>query len=326
MSEDGDNIRSRHCIQRRRTQVRHFLIKMGNTREKAVGAECLGFIDIGKTYGFMFCLGCGEPILTLVQACIAQKGERVILIGDRLVTRNIGTDVPSYEYESHNRKIIIKGMVGIGFAGDVVLIDKFVTELSGKRDYNSIVDSIAKSIKKEDETATERYVRSRTGLSAKQFFERTDAKIPPEYLVDEVYERIEEPVDISALIAGYDRNGNAKLTVAEAEGDVLNFTDLGNVSIGSGSTLSGIYFDQNRYDPSMNENEALLFAFEAKKWAEAHTGVGHSTDIIVIKKRGKAKEILEGSPMMEKMNRIYEQERRDQKEVRRRLIRKMFRE
>jgi hypothetical protein len=45
-------------------------------------------------------------------------------------------------------------MVGIGFAGDVVLIDKFVNELSGKRDYNSIVDSIAESIKKEDEKAT----------------------------------------------------------------------------------------------------------------------------------------------------------------------------
>ena len=263
--------------------------------------------------------------MTLVQACIAQKGERVILIGDRLVTRNIGTDVPSYEYEAHNRKIILKGMVGIGFAGDVVLIDKFVTELSGKRDYNSIVDSIAESIKKEDETATERYVRSRTGLPAKKFFERADAKIPPEYLVDEVYEGIREPVDISALIAGFDRNGNAKLTVAEAEGDILNFTNLGNVSIGSGSTLSGIYFDQNGYDPSMNENEALLFAFEAKKWAEAHTGVGHSTDIIVIKKKGKPKEMLEGSPMMEKMNRIYDEERRNHEEVRRRLIRKMFR-
>ena len=264
--------------------------------------------------------------MTLVQACIAQKGERVILIGDRLVTRNIGTDVPSYEYEAHNRKIILKGMVGIGFAGDVVLIDKFVTELSGKRDYNSIVDSIAESIKKEDETATERYVRSRTGLPAKKkFFERADAKIPPEYLVDEVYEGIREPVDISALIAGFDRNGNAKLTVAEAEGDILNFTNLGNVSIGSGSTLSGIYFDQNGYDPSMSENEALLFAFEAKKWAEAHTGVGHSTDIIVIKKKGKPKEMLEGSPMMEKMNRIYDEERRNHEEVRRRLIRKMFR-
>jgi hypothetical protein len=96
----------------------------------------------------------GKPTLTLVQACIAQDGERVILIGDRLVTRNIGTDVPSYEYESHNRKVLLKGMVGIGFAGDVVLIDKFVNELSGKRDYNSIVDSIAESIKKEDEKAT----------------------------------------------------------------------------------------------------------------------------------------------------------------------------
>ena len=268
----------------------------------------------------------GESTLTLVQACIAQEGERVILIGDRLVTRNIGTDVPSYEYESHNRKVLLKGMVGIGFAGDVVLIDKFVTELSGKRDYNSIVDGIAESIKKEDEKATERYVRSRTGLSAKQFFERTDAKIPPDYLVDEVYEGIEERVDIGALIAGYDRNGNAKLTVADADGDVLNFTNLGNVSIGSGSTLSGIYFDQNRYDPRMNENAALLFAFEAKKWAEAHTGVGHSTDIIIIKKKGKSREILEESPLMEKMNRIYEEERRKQEEVRKKLIRKMFRE
>ena len=263
--------------------------------------------------------------MTLVQACIAEDGERVILIGDRLVTRNIGTDVPSYEYESHNRKVFLKGTVGIGFEGDVVLIDKFVSELSGKRDYDSIAGSIAESIRKEDETATNRYVRSRTGLSAKQFFERTDIKIP-DYLVDEVYEGIEECVDIGALMAGFDRNGNARLTVVDAEGDVLNFTNLGNVSIGSGSTLSGIYFDQNRYDPRMKENEALLFAFEAKKWAEAHTGVGHSTDIIVIKNRGRSKEILEESPMMEKMNRIYEEERRKQEEVRKRLLKKMFRE
>ncbi|UCE81261.1 MAG: hypothetical protein JSV94_02245, partial [Methanobacteriota archaeon] len=253
--------------------------------------------------------------MTLVQACIAQEGERVILIGDRLVTRNIGTDVPSYEYESHNRKILLKGTVGIGFEGDVVLIDKFIAELSGKRDYDSIVDSIADAVGKEDERATERYVKSRTGLSAKQFFERTDTKVP-DYLVDEIYEGIEECVDIGALIAGFDRSGNARITVVDAEGDVLNFTNLGNVSIGSGSTLSGIYFDQNRYDPRMNENEALLFAFEAKKWAEAHTGVGHSTDIIIIKKKGKSKEIIEESPLMEKMNRIYDEERRKQEEVR----------
>ena len=107
---------------------------------------------------------------------------------------------------------------------------------------------------------------------------------------------------------------------------MLNFTNLANVSIGSGSTLSGIYFDQNRYDPRMNENEALLFAFEAKKWAEAHTGVGQSTDIILVKKKGRPREILEESPMMEKMNRIYEEERRKQEEVRKRLLRKIFRE
>ena len=272
-----------------------------------------------------FVLTARESELTLVQACIAQEGDRVILIGDRLVTRNIGTDVPSYEYESHNRKVLLKGMVGIGFEGDVVLIDKFVSELSGKRDYDSIVESIAEGIKEEDEKATDRYVKSRTGLSAKQFFERTDTKVP-DYLVDEVYEGIEECIDIGALIAGYDRSGNPRLTVADAEGDVLNFTNLGNVSIGSGSTLSGIYFDQNRYDPNMNEDEALLFAFEAKKWAEAHTGVGHSTDVIIIKKRGKPREILEESPLMEKMNRIYEEEGRKQKEVRKKLLRKMFRE
>ncbi|UCE45978.1 MAG: hypothetical protein JSU93_03710 [Methanobacteriota archaeon] len=272
-----------------------------------------------------FVLTARESELTLVQACIAQEGDRVILIGDRLVTRNIGTDVPSYEYESHNRKVILKGTVGIGFEGDVVLIDKFVSELSGKRDYDSIIESIAEGIKEEDKRATDRYVKSRTGLSAKQFFERTDAKVP-DYLVDEVYEGIEECIDIGALIAGYDRSGNPRLTVADAEGDVLNFTNLGNVSIGSGSTLSGIYFDQNRYDPSMNEDEALLFAFEAKKWAEAHTGVGHSTDIIIIKRRGKPREILEESPLMEKMNRIYEEEGRKQKEVRKKLLRKMFRE
>ena len=272
-----------------------------------------------------FVLTARESELTLVQACIAQEGDRVILIGDRLVTRNIGTDVPSYEYESHNRKVLLKGMVGIGFEGDVVLIDKFVSELSGKRDYDSIVESIAEGIKEEDERATNRYVKSRTGLSAKQFFERTDAKVP-DYLVDEVYEGIEECIDIGALIAGYDRSGNPRLTVADAEGDVLNFTNLGNVSIGSGSTLSGIYFDQNRYDPNMNEDEALLFAFEAKKWAEAHTGVGHSTDVIIIKRRGKPREILEEAPLMEKMNRIYEEEGRKQKEVRKKLLRKMFRE
>ena len=275
--------------------------------------------------GLRFVLTARESELTLVQACIAEEGDRVILIGDRLVTRNIGTDVPSYEYESHNRKVLLKGTVGIGFEGDVVLIDKFVSELSGKRDYDSIVESIAEGIKEEDERATDRYVKSRTGLSAKQFFERIDTKVP-DYLVDEVYEGIEECIDIGALIAGYDRSGNPRLTVADAEGDVLNFTNLGNVSIGSGSTLSGIYFDQNRYDPSMNEDEALLFAFEAKKWAEAHTGVGHSTDVIIIKRRGKSREILEESPLMEKMNRIYEEEGRKQKEVRKKLLKKMFRE
>jgi hypothetical protein len=74
----------------------------------------------------------------------------------------------------------------------------------------------------------------------------------------------------------------------------------------------------------MRTEEAIIFAFEAKKWGQAHTGVGDKTDMLVFQKNKPVMKIYDDSQIMRRMDDEYEKEIERRKEIRKKLTRELF--
>jgi hypothetical protein len=262
--------------------------------------------------------------MTLVQASIADDGNSVVLIADRLLTRRLSRDLPSYEFESATPKILFRGNVGIGFAGLSLYAEISTRSLNKEKDFDKITGIISKCVRHEREKFIEGEVRILTGVSAKEFFTNPQLAIPPE-VRESIYGMMGEfDIECNAVVAGFDKNNKARIAVVDEDGDIVEVTPFGFASIGTGSPFSIVYFDQHGYDTRMKRNEAIVFAFEAKKWAEAHTGVGDRTDILVFDKGKKPISIYDDNEKMKQLRNAYEVELKKHRQMRVALYQKVF--
>jgi hypothetical protein len=254
--------------------------------------------------------------MTLVQASIADSGNAVILIADRLLTTTLSSDLPSYELEAGSPKLIFRNHTGIGFAGSSIHADACISSLNEKNDFNEIVNTISGYISSARNTRIEKDIKRLTGVTSEQFFTNKELPIPSE-VRDNIYYLIKKfRINCQSIIAGIDE-----------EGDVIEATNFNAFPIGSGAPFSKVYFDQLGYTPEMSANEAILFAFEAKKWAQAHTGVGERADILVFRKESeeiKVQEIYDNSELMNNMRDVYTAEIKNREDVRKTLLKNMF--
>lgn len=85
-----------------------------------------------------------------------------------------------------------------------------------------------------------------------------------------------------------------------------------------------MYFDQYNYEVTMSEIESLVFAYKAKKWAEAPTGVGLKTDIILFRKDGTKVEIRNEDVLMDEINKMYEKEKEENYRIKDGLLKELI--
>jgi len=105
--------------------------------------------------------------MTLVQASICNKGESIIVIGDRLVTIKGGQI--GYETEGKNSKIFCFGNNIIGFAGLISDIIMIKNELEDKsQNVEEFVEYASKTIKDKIDYFTNNFIKRFT------LHERTD--------------------------------------------------------------------------------------------------------------------------------------------------------
>lgn len=267
--------------------------------------------------------------MTLVQASIANNGNSVVLIADRLLTTHLSVDLPPYEFESHTPKIVIQENIGIGFAGSGLYADVAMAKIEEKTDLDDIVDTISKYISETRQDIVNKNIKRTTGVSSTDFFTRPEYPIPPE-IRGMIYSELRDfSINCQCIVTGFDKKNKSRIVVIDEEGDKVEGANFGVVSIGSGSPFSRVYFDQYGYDTQMSTKESILFAFEAKKWAQAHTGVGENTDILVFtkdKKEIKIKKIYDDSDLMKKLKEVYSKEIEKKKELREKLLEELFKD
>ena len=265
--------------------------------------------------------------MTLVQASISNDGNTIVIIADRLLTKSFGEDFPSYEFESNSPKIISINNVGIGFAGSALYADMATLDLQfnilDTSSFDDIVDIISKFIKTTRESTIEDMVKKLSGISSEDFF--SNSEIVPEEVRSFIYGWLMEfRLEFECILSGFDKNNKAEIVYITDDGSTFRATKFGVGSIGSGSLFSQIYFDENNYNTSISEIESLFFAFKAKKWAQAPTGVGRKTDIILLKKNGNKLEIRDEDDLMNEINNIYEEEKTENNKIRKELLNKLI--
>jgi hypothetical protein len=270
----------------------------------------------------IFIRGGGNYIsMTLVQASIANDGKTIIIVADRLLTSSFGRDFPDYESEGANQKIYLKGNIGVGFAGSALYSDMAISEVSSLSitDFNETVKKISEFVKKQRENIINNEVVRVTGITSKDFFESSE-KVP-EAVRGYVYGwRNDFRFNFQCIVAGFDKDKNSGISYITNEGDIISVTNFGVGSIGSGAPFSEIYFDQCNYDISMPEIESLFFAYKAKRWAEAPTGVGLRTDILILRKDASPINIRDEDNLMKELRGVYNKEKEKASKIRENLL------
>lgn len=263
--------------------------------------------------------------MTLVQASISNHGNTVIMIADRLLTNSFGEDFPSYEFESNSPKIFSRNDVGIGFAGGAIYADMAMSQLPEDiLDIDEIVQKISLFVKTTRSSLIDDEVFKFTRKKADDFFSNPEGV--PDDIINLIYgwmgNVLQSQFQFQCIVAGFDNKEKSKIVSIENDGNTYDITNFGMGSIGSGLVFSQIYFDQHQYKISMPENESLFFAFKAKKWAQAHTGVGLKTDILLFRNNGKNIEIQHEFPLMDKINKLYNKERERNDTIKHELLTK----
>ena len=262
--------------------------------------------------------------MTLVQASIANNGKSVIMVADRLLTSSFGEDFPDYESEGNTPKISLWGNIGIGFSGSALYADMATSEVpSSLTDFDKVVKKISNFVKGQRDAIINNEVIRITGITSKEFF--LTSGVVPEPVREYVYGWLNQfRFPFQCIIAGFDKDNNAKIYYITDDGSIISATNFGVGSIGSGSPFSQIYFDQCNYDISMPEIGCLFFAYKAKRWAEAPTGVGLKTDILILREDNTQVTILNEDELMSKIINVHNKEKEKTSKIRASILNQLI--
>jgi len=257
--------------------------------------------------------------MTLVQASICENGNTIIFIADRMVSSSMGEYI-QYEKEGNSSKIFRFKNNVIGFAGVLPDIIKVKNRLELKDNFEEFLDNILKVMKDIKDEELERLIINESIWKNKEEFIQNQQICPPE-LKDFIFAKnAKSKLQINCLIAGFNKNNEAKIFSINNEYDVYDHSDLAYYSIGSGTPFSVIFFDQENYDNKCSLEEGLYFAYRAKKTAESHIGVGTQTDIIVLRKEDDPIIIYADNDLMKMLESLYNEEKTGNYELRKKII------
>lgn len=225
--------------------------------------------------------------MTLIQASICNNGKAIILIGDRMVSIEMGNI--NYEHEAKVPKLYYFDKYAIGFAGSLNDIKRISNKISKNKTWKSVVefaDYISNVFRNDVKEQQELIVKYYTLKDIDDFINDPigNAGTIPEELKAFVYGEISEvTLDLAGIIVGFDELKNPKIFDIDNKGIITDSTDNQYSSLGSGEPFSEFYFDQHEYDANCSLELGLFLAFRAKKAAEYHPGVGCNTDIYILK-------------------------------------------
>lgn len=205
--------------------------------------------------------------------------------------KKITATYPPIEFEQEKTKLEELSSTCIALtAGDALdhidLFREVKSEIKSliKPEISLIVEKIKDSFVKLRRKRGEELYLKPLSLSFETFYAGLKS-LPPE-ITFPILKRIEqENVELHILVCGLDEGGPHIYRIFDP-GISKCFDSLGFNAVGSGEMHAISYMISKKCSPSMKLNEAVYNLFVAKKKAEVAPGVGESTSIAIINKKG----------------------------------------
>ena len=242
--------------------------------------------------------------MTICIAAICDE-KYVVVVTDRMIT----VIVPNIEYEQRGRTKAIEvtpnciaTTAGSALAYTPIFRDaKIDIDKGSIKAIGAIAEITRRSYTKARDQVLEEAILGSVGLSLDTFYERNKDLQPS--LAANIFQRMQtfkHPLWI--IIAGADDTGG-HIWHIETPGRKVSFDNMGFHAIGSGQHHAISTFIANEFDPTIDLSHGVAIAFEAKRRSEKATGVGKSTDLLIIDKNGHRRLT---DKEIEKLNEIYE--------------------
>ncbi|MBI3538269.1 MAG: hypothetical protein HY070_12025 [Chloroflexi bacterium] len=227
----------------------------------------------------------GDKAMTQLIAAICENGSKVITVSDRMVS----TGDMTLAFEHPRMKAIpISSRAIVLTAGTVHepdLLEQAKEESKGKE---KILD-IAEVLKKVYQEIREKHVVDEVLRPLAGFKSFSEWHARQTQLHDSLVMQLNDGIahyglNLTLILAGVDDRGH--IIRIEDPGAYRSYDNLTYCCCGMGDRHADNVFAWYRYSDTFPLVEALFIAFEAKKRSEMAGGVGRSTDIVIIDKKG----------------------------------------
>lgn len=223
--------------------------------------------------------------MTQLVGAICEDGNKVITVSDRMVST--GDMTLTFEHP-HMKAVPVSERAVVLIAGTVHEPD-LIREAKQRAKGKERIVNIAEVLKQVYQNIRESHVvdeilKPRLGIGSFQEW-REAQKTLFEGIVADVDQDIQRyGLGLTLLLAGVDEE--AHLIRVSDPGRYRSYDNLSYCCIGMGNRHADNVFAWYRYSRAFSLNDAIYIAFEAKKRAEMAGGVGQSTDIVIIDRKG----------------------------------------
>lgn len=238
--------------------------------------------------------------MTIVLVSIADNGKSIVMAADRMLTIQDMT----YQYEHDSAKWTQLGDYAIGYAGITVFANDIISnKYHTNKPIKELVKEIANYYKEYRLAIFNTVLLESIGLNIK-VFNSNPQKFPP-FLQERIYGELSNfKLGIELIICGFDQE-SAKIYEIGEYGLYSTAHAIGYAAIGIGQTHVMNHYIVNGYRFDRSLNEAIYFAFQAKKCAEIASGVGKQTDICIFQKGQSLRFFDDDDDLMKELNDIY---------------------
>lgn len=237
--------------------------------------------------------------MTQLIGAMCERGEKIVLLSDRLVSRAGLT----FERETKGETIADNAMVlSAGTVHEPELIDEVKSDLESIS-RPSILTVAKQMVEKYQKIRLDRVrdeiLRTRGFDSIDDYYNKQ--RLLHDSLVVDINSQIESyELGVLILLGGVD--SKAHLYHIRSPGTYSSYDSIGFFCPGMGKEQAESTFVWYNFTPNLSARETLYIAFEAKKKAETAGQVGKATDAWLIDERG-IHEIEQEA--IERLNRIY---------------------
>jgi hypothetical protein len=223
--------------------------------------------------------------MTVCIAAIADKGKKLVIASDNMITLNIGGTISYQKEDAAHKKIIqLNENVYALFAGRLDTMNPLVAKAKEVIKTNTSASKAAQLLRDQlhefAQQKIEEEILSRAGMDW-NVFKNKQTQLNPEILKDVYNKVVNFAFDIQIIVAGYETPEKPFLGLILGNGTLLDHTLSGALTCGGGGELAKFSLIVSDYNQLLSAEDVESKVRKALADASRAPGVGSLGELIV---------------------------------------------